>query len=81
MQQAIRAVKPPYNMIVDITTNPDYPEYLGIRIYENQVMSLSEEKQLTVMEYLHQVRLVIESFGVKCFFDGAAGDPPRSTSV
>jgi hypothetical protein len=42
-------------------------------------MSLSEAKQLEVMNYLHTVRLTIESFGAKCWFDGVAGDPPRGT--
>lgn len=80
MSDAIRAVKPPYGIIVDITTNPDYEGYLGIRLYENQIMSMSEEKQQGVMMYLQTVRMVIESFGAKCFFDGIAGDPPRSTN-
>ena len=79
MGTAIHAVKPPKDIVVDITSRNDYPNYIGIRLYENQIMSLSEAKQLEVMNYLHTVRLAIESFGAKCFFDGVAGDPPRGT--
>lgn len=76
---AIHAVKPPKDIVVDITSRDDYPGYIGIRLYENQIMALSDAKQLEVMNYLHTVRVAIESFGAKCFFDGVAGDPPRGT--
>lgn len=72
----LKLMKPPYpGIIVDITENPSY---IGLRVYENQIMSLSSEKQYGVMMYLHEMRKVILQFGYKCFFEGAKGDPPRS---
>lgn len=76
MRIAVRQIKGPYNgLVVDFV---EFPDYIGLRVYENQIMSMSDSQQYSVMEYLHMLRNIIESFGVKCFFDGAKGDPPRS---
>ena len=74
MKLATRQIKPPYRgLVVDFV---EFPDYIGLRIYENQIMSMSSSEQYSVMEYLQLLRSTIESFGVKCFFDGAKGDPP-----
>ncbi len=76
MSDAVQQIKPPYRgMIVDIV---EFPDYLAVRVYENQIMSMSESQKVGVMEYLQLLRTTIESFGVTCHFDGAVGDPPRS---
>lgn len=67
--------KPPYNIVVDIV---DTHYYVALRVYENEIMSLSNEKQLLVMEYLHKMRKIVMDFGYKCHFQGVPGDPPRS---
>lgn len=72
---AIRTVKKPYaNLTVDFV---EFPDYLAARTYENEVMSMTDGQQVSVLEYLHQLRNIIEPFGVKFHFDGAKGDPPR----
>lgn len=77
MSLAIKQIKPPYNgMVVDFV---EFPDYVGIRVYENQIMSMSESQKVSVMEYLQLLRVTLESFGVKANFDGAKGDPPRTT--
>lgn len=76
MSEAVQRIKPPYKgMIVDIV---EFDNYLAVRVYENQIMAMSEGQKVTVMEYLQLLRSTIESFGVTCHFDGAIGDPPRS---
>jgi hypothetical protein len=75
MSKAVRNFKPPHRVTIDFV---EFPDYIGIRTYENEVMSLSDEKQLSLMEYMHMIRKLIESYGVRCFFDGSPGDPPRS---
>lgn len=71
----LKQEKPPYNIIVDIVEMPDF---LALRVYENEIMALSNEKQLIVMEYLIKLRGIIHQFGYKCDFQGAKGDPPRN---
>jgi hypothetical protein len=76
MSEAVQRIKPPYRgMIVDVV---EFQDYLAVRVYENQIMSMSEGQKVGVMEYLQLLRTTIESFGVICHFDGAVGDPPRS---
>jgi hypothetical protein len=74
MRKAVRDLKPPYGVVIDFV---EYPDYIGLRTYENQVMAMSEQRQVGLMEYMQMLRKIIESFGVKCHFDGKAGDPPR----
>ena len=71
----LKEMKPPYpGIVVDITENPSY---VGLRVYENQVMSLSDEKRYGIMVHLHEMRKIVLQFGYKCFFEGSKGDPPR----
>ena len=72
----LKDMKPPYpGIVVDITESPSY---IGLRVYENQIMALSSDKQYGVMMHLHEMRKVVLSFGYKCFFEGSKGDPPGS---
>ena len=75
MSAAIRTIKAPYaGIAVDFV---EFPDYLGIRVYENQIMSLSDGQKVSVIEYLHRLRNVLISLGAeKVYFDGAKGDPP-----
>ena len=78
MRKAVHQIKLPYrNLIVDFV---DMDKYIALRVYENQIMAMSDMQRLSVMEYLQLVRTTIESYGVTCHFDGAKGDPPRSIS-
>jgi ribonucleotide reductase beta subunit family protein with ferritin-like domain len=77
MSVAVHQVKPPYpKLVVDFV---EFDQYIGIRVYENQIMEMNAPQMETFMEYLQMIRKLIESFGVKCYFDGAKGDPPRGT--
>lgn len=73
---AVRSVKPPYpGLAIDFV---EFPSYLAIRIYENQIMALPEGHKVSVLEYLHKLRQLLISMGAdKVYFDGAKGDPPR----
>jgi hypothetical protein len=75
---ALKSVKKPYaKLTVDFV---EFPDYLAARTYENEVMSMSDGQQVGILEYLHELRAIVESFGVKFYFDGAKGDPPRVLS-
>lgn len=73
--KVIKENKPPYNIVVDIV---DTPSFIALRVYENEIMSLSDEKRMIVMEYLFKLKEIVHQFGYKCDFQGAPGDPPRS---
>ena len=66
--QKVREIKPPYPGIsFDII---DRKEYVSIRIREDILMNLSDEKQVGAMEYLFKVKLLIESYGITCDVEG-----------
>lgn len=73
---ALKTLKAPYpGLAFDLV---EYPAYLAIRIYENQIMALPDGHQVSVLEYLHQMRNTLLSLGAeKVFFEGIKGDPPR----
>ena len=73
--KAIKENKPPFNIIVDIV---EMPGFIAFRVYENEIMALSDEKQMLVMEYLFKLKKIVNDFGFKCDFQGAPGDPPRT---
>jgi len=76
MRKAVHQIKVPYKgLILDFV---DMGQYIALRVYENQIMSMSDQQRIGVMEYLQLIRTTIESYGVTCHFDGAKGDPPRS---
>ena len=73
---AVRTVKPPYQgLAIDFV---EFPDYIAIRIYENQIMALPEGHKVSVLEYLHKLREILVSMGAtKVYFDGVQGDPPK----
>lgn len=64
----VREIKPPYRGVsFDVIERKDY---VSLRIKEEVIMSFNPEKQVAIMEYLQQVRLIIQSFGIRCEFEG-----------
>lgn len=72
MANAVRQVKKPFpNIIIDIVK---YPEFLTIRMYEDNIMSFDVNQRVLITDYIGLVRRVIESFGVRCEFEGVPGN-------
>jgi hypothetical protein len=72
---AIRNVKKPsFKFTMDTIEHPDYVE---LRIYEDEIMEFNETQRFEVMEYLIMCQRVVESFGHKCYPGGVVGKPPR----
>lgn len=55
----------------------EYPNMLGIRVYENNIMELGIDQRVNVLEYLELLRKCVQQFGVDCELEGVAGDAPR----
>ena len=65
--KAIREVKRPCEFSLDVVA---YPEFLTLRVKEAEIMAMNDMNQLNVMEYLQKVRLIVESFGIRCELEG-----------
>lgn len=68
MAKSIRDIKPPYKgIILDIRKRPNY---IALTVHENNIMEFSQEQRMNIMEYLLQVRSMIQNFGVRCEIEG-----------
>jgi hypothetical protein len=68
MAKSLREIKPPFKGIkVDIRKRPNY---IALTIHEENIMEFSESKRMQVMEYLLQLRSMIQNFGVRCEIEG-----------
>lgn len=75
MQLAVRKIKKPYPALrVGFV---DCGGYLGVRVWENQIMSMGIDERVSVLEYLNLVENTLKSFGIQVVQEGAKGDPPR----
>lgn len=78
MAGAVRQVKKPFpNIIIDIVR---YPEFLTIRMYEDNIMSFDINQRVLITDYISLVKKVIESFGVRCEFEGVPGNGRKTLS-
>lgn len=68
MAKKIREIKKPvHDLQMDIVK---YPEFLAIRLYEDNFIQYHGSKKEMVIEYVSKVKKVIESFGVRCELEG-----------
>lgn len=68
MAKAVRDVKAPYKGIVlDVRRRPNY---ISVTVHEENIMGFSQEQRMNIMEYLLNVRSMIQNFGVRCEIEG-----------
>ena len=68
----VRKVKKPFkDLIIDIVK---YPEFLCIRMHEDNIMKHDVNGRVLITDYVSLVRKIIESYGVRCEFEGVKGD-------
>lgn len=77
VQKLFRGFKSPFpGFIVDIV---EYPDYLALRVYKDNVESFSEPQKVALAEYLYKVRDAIRS-EVNCHIEGVTDAPPSRRS-
>lgn len=67
MKKKIREIKQPMFLMIDIAM---YPEFLAIRLYEDNFLQFDGTEKEKVIDYVTKVKKVIESFGVRCELEG-----------
>jgi len=51
-----------------------YPEFLAIRLYEDNFKQYDGTVKMRVIEYVEMVKKIIESYGVRCELEGKPSD-------
>lgn len=73
VQKVFKSMRPPYQgFVVDIV---EYPDYLALRVYKDNIESFSESQKVALAEYLYNLRDAIRS-EVNCHIEGVTNAPP-----
>lgn len=68
MSSKIRDVRKPVpDLMLDIV---QYPEFLAVRLYEDNFVQYEGIKKEQVIDYVGKVKKLIESYGVRCELEG-----------
>ena len=71
MSNKIRQLaKPVKDLQMDIVK---YPEFLAIRLYEDNFKQYDGSAKMKVIDYVEMVKKIIESYGVRCELEGKPG--------
>ena len=57
----------PAMLLLDIVK---YPEFLALRLYEDNFIQFDGTKKEMVIDYVSKVKRLIESYGVRCELEG-----------
>lgn len=72
MRKKVREIpKPTYDLLMDIVM---YPDFLALRLYEDNFLQFDGNKKEMVIEYVSKVKKLLESYGVRCELEGAPSE-------
>ncbi len=72
MARKLRELRTPtHDLQMDII---EYPEFLDIRLYEDNFSQYDGSVKMRVIDYVEMVKKIIESYGVRCELEGKPGE-------
>jgi hypothetical protein len=72
MAKALRGInKPVSNLQMDVV---QYPEFLALRLYEDNFIQFEGTKKEMVIDYVAKVKKLLESYGVRCELEGVPSE-------
>ena len=75
MAKKVRELKSPaHDLQMDIVK---YPEFLAIRLYENNFSQYDGSMRMRVIDYIEMVKRILESYGVRVELEGKPGGRTR----
>lgn len=66
LDKVVRDIKPPFPGVDFAIIELEGGSSLAVMLKQEQVMDLSDTKQIAVMEWVQRIRSEIEKFGIKC---------------
>jgi hypothetical protein len=67
MKKRVHQIKKPSMLLMDVVM---YPEFLALRLYEDNFLQFEGTKKEIVIDYVGKVKRLIESYGVRCELEG-----------
>jgi hypothetical protein len=72
MSKRVRDIKKPAtDLQMDVVK---YPEFLALRLYEDNFIQYHGIKKEMVIDYVNKVKKLIESYGVRCELEGVPSE-------
>ena len=71
MKKRVHQIKKPSMLLMDVVM---YPEFLALRLYEDNFLQFEGTKKEIVIDYVGKVKRLIESYGVRCELEGTPSD-------
>lgn len=71
MKKRVKAIPVPMNLMMDIAK---YPDFLALRLYEDNFIQFDGIKKEIVIDYVNKVKQLIESYGVRCELEGVPSE-------
>jgi hypothetical protein len=71
MAKKVRELQKPMFLLTDIVM---YPDFLAIRLYEDNFIQFDGSEKEKVIEYVMKLKKLIESYGVRCELEGAPSE-------
>jgi hypothetical protein len=71
MATKVREIPKPGMLLMDIVK---YPEFLAIRLYEDNFLQFDGSAKERVIDYVMKVKKLIESYGVRCELEGSPSE-------
>lgn len=71
MAKRVREIPKPNLLLMDIA---GYPEFLAIRLYEDNFLQFDGSAKERVIDYVTKVKRLIESYGVRCELEGVPSE-------
>ena len=67
MAKKVKEIPSPGMLLMDIVK---YPDFLAIRLYEDNFIQFDGSAKERVIDYVMKVKKLIESYGVRCELEG-----------
>jgi hypothetical protein len=71
MKKRVHEIQKPAMLLMDIVK---YPDFLAIRLYEDNFIQFDGTKKEMVIDYVSKVKKLIESYGVRCELEGVPSE-------
>lgn len=67
MSKRVKEIPCPPLLMMDVVK---YPEFLALRLYEDNFIQFDGSAKERVIDYVNKVKKLIESYGVRCELEG-----------
>jgi hypothetical protein len=69
MKRDVHSIPVPANFVMDVVEYDFVPPYIGLRFYESHWRHMNDKERLKCINYMTQVKNIIEAYGIQVTLD------------